>query len=149
MGGTVKKGDIIGITYGFEKQVSLVAEITKIENGIVTFWVWNGAWEGRIYSNGLVEAYDGQWLVTKVEGCNISYTGKIPKAHSYDYGSAIEYMNSHLRRNAIERWWLQTTERATTYVQRFKTACSAFVMAWRGELAIDKREPFDDDSIPF
>lgn len=148
----MKKGDLIGVTYGFEKEVSLVAEITKIENDVVSFWVWNGAWEGRIYPNGLVEACDGQWLVNTVEGCRIAYCGKIPQAHHYHYQNAIEYMNAHLRRNAIERWWLQTTERATTYVQRFKTACSAFVKAWRGELAIGKREPFDDDfddSIPF
>ena len=145
----MKKGDIIGVTYGFEKEVSLVAEITKIENDIVTFWVWNGALEGRIYPNGLVEAYDGQWLVNSVEGCNISYAGKIPEAHRYHYQDAIEYMNAHLKRNAIERWWLKTTEQVATYVRRFKTACSAFVLAWQGKLAIDQREPFDDDSIPF
>lgn len=145
----MNKGDIIGVTYGYEKEVSLVAEITKIENGVVTFWVWNGAWEGRIYPNGLVEAYDGQWLVTSVEGCSISYTGKIPEAHRYHYQNAIEYMNSHLKRNAIERWCIRTGEKVATYVRRFKVACSAFVLAWQGKLAIDNREPFDDDSIPF
>lgn len=145
----MNKGDIIGITYGSEKEVSLIAEITKIENKVVTFWVWNGAWEGRIHPNGLVEAYDGQWLVTSVEGCSISFAGKIPEAHHYHYQNAIEYMNSHLKRNAIERWWLKKTEQVATYAKRFKVACSAFVLAWRGELAIDKREPFDDDSVPF
>ena len=141
----MKKGDIIGITYGFEKEVSLVAEVTTIApNGVVFFWVWNGASEGRIHPNGLVEAYDGQWLVTKVNGCNICFTGKVPVARSYDYNSAIEYMNAHLKRNAIERWWLQATERATTHIQRFKAACSAFVKVWRGE----KLVPIDD-TIPF
>lgn len=142
----MKKGDNIGITYGNEREVDLVAEIIKIENGVVTFWVWNGAWEGRIYPSGLVEAYDGQWLVTSLEGCRIVYVGKVPGGN---YSDAIEYINAHLRRNTIERWWLQTTEKVTTYVQRFKAACSAFVKAWRGELTVNKLEPFDDDSIPF
>lgn len=146
----MKKGDIIGITYTNEKKVDLVAEITKIENGVVTFWVWNGAWEGRIYPNGLVEAYDGKWLVNTVEGCTVAYCGGIPNANHFHYHSAIDYMNAHLRRNAIERWWLKTVERASTYIQRFKTACSAFLMVWQGKAAFDKREPFeDDDTIPF
>jgi hypothetical protein len=143
----MKKGDTIGITYtGERKVIDLVAEIEKIEDGVVFFWVWNGCWNGRHYPDGKVEAYDGDWLVNTVPGCRIVYCGKHPGG---DYGHAIDYINAHLRRNAIERWWLKTTEQVATYVQRFKTACSAFVLAWQGKLAIDKREPFDDDSIPF
>lgn len=141
----MKKGDTIGITYTDEKIVDLVAEIEKIEDGVIFFWVWNGCWDGRFYPNGTVEAYDRERLVTTVLRCRIVYVGKVPG----NYNDAIDYMNKHLQRNAIERWWIRVSEGAKTYVQRFKTACSAFVKAWRGELAIDKREPFDDDSIPF
>lgn len=70
---TYEEGDTIGITYtGERKVIDLIAEIEKIENDVVFFWVWNGC-------------YDGHELLYEVFGDEYWYRTPKKPNHEYEY----------------------------------------------------------------